>query len=99
MIKLKAYGLMAISALLLFFSTATPLAAEQSGRYQAIEISLGKKSEYHIFILDTKDGHMWLLETEESRLHGKLTGDLRYHGQLRPGKNAGEILFTFGISE
>lgn len=99
MIRLKVYGLTAILALLLFFSTGIPSVAGESGRYQAIEISLGKKSEYNIFILDTKDGHMWLLETEESRLHGKLTGNLRYHGKLRPGKKAGEILFSFGISE
>jgi len=99
MIRLKLYGLVTILALAMLFTTAPPTAARESGRYQAIEISVGKKSEYNIFILDTKDGHMWLLETKESRLHGKLAGDLKYHGQLRPGKKAGEIIFHFGDSD
>jgi len=99
MIKLKMYGLATVLASVLVFTTGIQSAAGESGRYQAIEISVGKKSEYNIFILDTKDGHMWLLETKESRLHGKLTGDLKYHGQLRPGKKAGEIIFNFGNSD
>jgi hypothetical protein len=99
MIKLKMYGLVPALALVLFFTTGVQSVAGEPGRYQAIEISVGKKSEYNIFILDTKDGHMWLLETKESRLHGKLAGDLKYHGQLRPGKKAGEIIFHFGDSD
>jgi hypothetical protein len=57
---------------------------------------VGKKSEYNIFILDTKEGHMWLLETKESRVDGKLSGGLKYQGKLRSGNKAGEIIFRFG---
>ena len=83
-------------ALLVVLTTAASTSAAQPGRYQAMEIRAGKKSEYTIFILDTKDGHMWLLETKESRVDGKLTGGLKYQGKLRPGKNAGEIIIQFG---
>ncbi|MCG6916860.1 MAG: hypothetical protein LJE89_04855 [Deltaproteobacteria bacterium] len=94
--KAKCYCLMIGLASLLLLVTVIPTLAAEAGRYQALEISVGKKSEYNIFILDTKEGHMWLLETEESRVDGKLSGGLKYQGKLRPGNKAGEIIFQFG---
>ena len=94
--KAKRYWLVTALALLFFLATVIPTLAAETGRYQALEISVGKKSEYNIFILDTKEGHMWLLETEESRVDGKLSGGLKYQGKLRPGNKAGEIIFQFG---
>ena len=81
---------------LIIITTAVSSPAKEAGRYQAMEIRVGKKSEYTIFILDTKDGHMWLLETKESRVDGKLSGNLTYHGRLLSGKKVGEIIFQFG---
>lgn len=86
-------------ALLLILATSASTLAKEPGRYQAMEIRVGKKSEYTIFILDTKDGHMWLLETKESRVDGKLSGGLKYQGKLRPGQKEGEIIFQFGKAE
>ena len=97
--KLKRYCLVVGLASVLFLAGGFPALAEGSGRYQALEINVGKKSEYSIFILDTKDGHMWLLETKESRVDGKLSGGLKYQGKLRPGNKAGEIIFQFGKTE
>ena len=97
--KLKSCALAVVLATFVFLATAIPSADAESGRYQALEISVGKKTEYNIFILDTKDGHMWLLETKESRLDGKLSGSLKYQGKLRPGKKAGEVIFHFKRSE
>lgn len=97
--KLKRYCLVVGLASVLFLAGGFPALAEGSGRYQALEINVGKKSEYNIFILDTKDGHMWLLETKESRVDGKLSGGLKYQGKLRPGNKAGEIIFQFGATE
>ena len=97
--KLKRYCLVVGLASALFLAGGFPALAEGSGRYQALEINVGKKSEYNIFILDTKDGHMWLLETKESRVDGKLSGGLKYQGKLRPGNKAGEIIFQFGKTE
>ena len=97
--KLKRYCLVVGLASALFLAGGFPALAEGSGRYQALEINVGKKSEYNIFILDTKDGHMWLLETKESRVDGKLSGGLKYQGKLRPGNKAGEIIFQFGATE
>ena len=94
--KAKCYCLMIGLASLLLLVTVIPTLAAEAGRYQALEISVGKKSEYNIFILDTKEGHMWLLETDESRVDGKLSGGLKYQGKLRPGNKAGEIIFQFG---
>jgi hypothetical protein len=99
MTKLKRYCLVVGLASVLFLATAFSALAGGSGRYQALEINVGKKSEYNIFILDTKDGHMWLLETKESRVDGKLSGGLKYQGKLRPGNKAGEIIFQFGATE
>jgi hypothetical protein len=42
---------------------------------------------------------MWLLETRESRIDGKLFGGLKYQGKLRPGKQAGDVIFQFGKTE
>ena len=97
--KLKSCVLAMMLATIVFLATEIPSAAAESGRYQALEISVGKKTEYNIFILDTKEGHMWLLETKESRLDGKLSGNLKYQGKLRPGKKPGEIIFQFSRSE
>jgi hypothetical protein len=99
MMKLKRYCLVIALPLVLFLATEIPTLAAEAGRYQALEINVGKKSEYNIFILDTKDGHMWLLETKESRVDGKLSGGLKYQGKLRPGKQAGEIIFQFGKTD
>jgi len=99
MMKLKRYCLVVTLASVLFLVMGLPAFAVEAGRYQALEISVGKKSEYNIFILDTKEGHMWLLETKESRVNGKLSGGLKYQGKLRPGKKAGEIIFEFGSIE
>jgi hypothetical protein len=99
MMKLKGYCLVIALTSALFLITAIPTLAAEAGRYQALEISVGKKSEYNIFILDTKEGHMWLLETKESRVDGKLSGGLKYQGKLRPGNKAGEIIFQFGKAE
>ena len=99
MMKLKLYCLVIALASLLFLDMGLPTLAAEAGRYQALEINVGKKSEYSIFILDTKEGHMWLFETKESRVDGKLSGDLKYQGKLRPGNKAGEIIFQFGKTE
>ena len=87
--KLKRYCLAVTLASVLFLAMGLPAFAVEAGRYQALEISVGKKSEYNIFILDTKEGHMWLLETKESRVSGKLSGGLKYQGKLRPGNKRG----------
>ena len=92
----KHYHLLIALVLIILLSMGISPAMAASARYQAIEISVGKKSEYNIFILDSKDGHMWILETKESRVDGKLSGGLKYQGRLRPGKNAGEMIFQFG---
>jgi hypothetical protein len=86
-------------ALLITLTTAASALPVEPGRYQAIKIDIGKRGEYNIFILDTKDGHMWILETKESRVDGKLSGALKYQGRLRSGKKAGEIIFRFGTKE
>jgi len=99
MMKLKQHWLVIVVALVFFLATEIPALAAEAGRYQALEISVGKKSEYNIFILDTKEGHMWLLETKESRVDGKLSGGLKYQGKLRPGNKAGEIIFQFSKTE
>jgi hypothetical protein len=99
MMKLKSCCLVIALASVLFLSMGLPTLAAEAGRYQALEINVGKKSEYSIFILDTKEGHMWLFETKESRVDGKLSGDLKYQGKLRPGNKAGEIIFQFGKTE
>ena len=99
MMVLKRYCLAIALASALFLALGLPASAAEPGRYQALEISVGKKSEYNIFILDTKEGHMWLLETKESRVSGKLSGDLKYQGKLRPGNKAGEVIFEFGKTE
>ena len=99
MMRLKRYCLAIALASVLFLVMGLPASAAEAGRYQALEISVGKKSEYNIFILDTKEGHMWLLETKESRVDGKLSGGLKYQGKLRPGNKAGEIIFDFGSTE
>ena len=99
MMELKRYCLAIMLASVLFLAMGLPTSAAEAGRYQALEISVGKKSEYNIFILDTKEGHMWLLETKESRVDGKLSGALKYQGKLRPGNKAGEIIFDFGKTE
>ncbi len=67
----KRYGLVFALTLAFLLTTVGSTVAVESGRYQAMQISVGKKSEYDIFILDTKEGHMWLLETRESRIDGK----------------------------
>ena len=95
----KRYGLVFALTLAFLLTTVGPTMAAESGRYQAMQISVGKKSEYNIFILDTKEGHMWLLETRESRIDGKLFGGLKYQGKLRPGKKAGDVIFKFGKTE
>ena len=92
----KRYYLVIALVLVILLTMGISPAMGASARYQAIEISVGKKSEYNIFILDSKDGHMWILETKESRVDGKLSGGLKYQGQLRPGKSAGEMIFQFG---
>jgi hypothetical protein len=92
----KRYHLVIALVLAILLTMGISPVMGASARYQAIEISVGKKSEYNIFILDSKDGHMWILETKESRIDGKLSGGLKYQGQLRPGKSAGEMIFTFG---
>jgi ligand-binding sensor domain-containing protein len=92
----KRFSSAVILAMLIILTTAVTALGKEIGRYQAMEIRVGKKSEYTIFILDTKDGHMWLLETEESRVDGTLSGGLKYHGKLRPGKKVGEMIFEFG---
>ena len=97
--QLKQYKLLIPLALYILMTMAVSPVAGESARYQAIEISVGKKSEYNIFILDSKDGHMWILETKESRVDGKLSGGLKYQGQLSPGKRAGDMIFEFGKSE
>ena len=97
--KLRSCTLVMVLATVVFLVAGIPSVDAESGRYQALEISVGKKSEYNIFILDTKEGHMWLLETKESRLDGKLSGNLKYQGKLRPGKKAGEVIFQFNRSE
>ena len=97
--KLKSCALAIVLVTVVFLATGIPSVGAESGRYQALEINVGKKTEYNIFILDTKDGHMWLLETKESRLDGKLSGSLKYQGKLRPGKKAGEVIFQFSRSE
>ena len=99
MMEIKRYCLAIALASVLFLVMGLPASAAEAGRYQALEISVGKKSEYNIFILDTKEGHMWLLETKESRVDGKLSGGLKYQGKLRPGNKAGEIIFDFGSTE
>ena len=99
MMKLKHYFLAIALAAVLLLAMGSPISAAEAGRYQALEINVGKKSEYNIFILDTKEGHMWLLETKESRVDGKLSGALKYQGKLRPGNKAGEIIFDFGKTE
>ena len=96
---LKRYKLLIPLALFILMTMGTSPVAGESARYQAIEISVGKKSEYNIFILDSKDGHMWILETKESRIDGKLSGGLKYQGQLSPGKKAGDMIFEFGKSK
>ena len=98
MVKIR-YGLVFVLTLAFLLTTVGSTVAVESGRYQAMQISVGKKSEYNIFILDTKEGHMWLLETRESRIDGKLFGGLKYQGKLRPGKKAGEVIFQFGKTE
>jgi hypothetical protein len=95
----KRYGLVFALTLAFLLTTVGSTLAVESGRYQAMQISVGKKSEYNIFILDTKEGHMWLLETRESRIDGKLFGGLKYQGKLRPGKQAGDTIFEFGKTE
>ena len=95
----KRYGLVFALTLAFLLTTVGSTVAVESGRYQAMQISVGKKSEYNIFILDTKEGHMWLLETRESRIDGKLFGGLKYQGKLRPGKKAGDVIFRFGKTE
>ena len=95
----KRYGLVFALTLAFLLTAVGPTMAAESGRYQAMQISVGKKSEYNIFILDTKEGHMWLLETRESRIDGKLFGGLKYQGKLRPGKKAGDVIFQFGKTE
>ena len=94
--RYQGFGSVVVLALVITLIAAVSAPAKEPGRYQAIEIRVGKKSEYTIFILDTKDGHMWLLETKESRVDGKLSGALKYQGKLRPGKDAGEIIFELG---
>ena len=95
----KMFGLVFVLTLAFLLTTVGSTVAVESGRYQAMQISVGKKSEYNIFILDTKEGHMWLLETRESRIDGKLFGGLKYQGKLRPGKKAGDVIFQFGKTE
>ena len=97
--KRKYFPPVVTLASLIILTTSVSTMAKEPGRYQAMEIRVGKKSEYTIFILDTKDGHMWLLETKESRVDGRLSGGLKYHGKLRPGKMEGEIIFQFGKAE
>jgi hypothetical protein len=99
MMKLKRFCLAIALASALSLAMGLPTFAAEAGRYQALEINLGKKSEYNIFILDTKEGYMWLLETKESRVDGKLSGGLKYQGKLRPGNKAGEIIFEFSKTE
>jgi hypothetical protein len=95
----KRNGLVFALTLAFLLTTVGSTVVAESGRYQAMHISVGKKSEYNIFILDTKEGHMWLLETRESRIDGKLFGGLKYQGKLRPGKKAGDTIFQFGKTE
>ena len=95
----KRCGLVFALTLAFLLTTVGSTVAVESGRYQAMQISVGKKSEYNIFILDTKEGHMWLFETKESRIDGKLFGGLKYQGKLRPGKKAGDVIFQFGKTE
>ena len=95
----KRYGLVFALTFAFLLTTVGSTVAVESGRYQAMQISVGKKSEYNIFILDTKEGHMWLLETRESRIDGKLFGGLKYQGKLRPGIKAGDVIFQFGKTE
>ena len=95
----KRCGLVFALTLAFLLTTVGSTVAVEFGRYQAMQISVGKKSEYNIFILDTKEGHMWLLETRESRIDVKLFGGLKYQGKLRPGKKAGDIIFEFGKTE
>lgn len=95
----KRCGLVFALTLAFLLTTVGSTVAVEFGRYQAMQIRVGKKSEYNIFILDTKEGHMWLLETRESRIDGKLFGGLKYQGKLRPGKKAGDIIFEFGKTE
>jgi hypothetical protein len=95
----KRYGLVFALTLAFLLTTVGPSVAVESGRYQAMQISVGKKSEYNIFILDTKEGHMWLLETRESRIDGKLFGGLKSQGKLSPGQKAGDTIFQFGKTE
>jgi hypothetical protein len=95
----KRYGLVVVLTLAFLLTMVGSTVAVEYGRYQAMQISVGKKSEYNIFILDTKEGHMWLLETRESRIDGKLFGGLKYQGKLRPGQKAGDTIFQFGKTE
>ncbi|MGD8372096.1 MAG: hypothetical protein PVI19_11165 [Syntrophobacterales bacterium] len=93
----KSFAFMVVLALLIILTMAVSTPAKEPGRYQAMEIDIGKKGEYTIFILDTRDGHMWILGTSKSRVDAKVSGDLKYQGKLRPGKKVGEVIFQFGI--
>lgn len=95
----KRFASMVLLVLLIILTMAVSTPAKELGRYQAIEIDTGKKGEYTILILDTKDGHMWILGTRKSRVDAKVSGDLKYQGKMRPGKKVGEIIFQFVIEE
>ena len=95
----KRFASAVVLILLIILTIAVSTPAKDLGRYHAMEIDIGKKGEYTIFILDTKDGHMWILATRKSRVDAKISGDLKYQGKLRPGKKEGEIIFHFGIKE
>ena len=94
--KVERYHLIVALLLVIVLTMGISPVMGASARYQAIEISVGKKTEYTIFILDSKEGHMWILETKESRIDGKLSGGLKYQGQLRPAQKAGDMVFQFG---
>ena len=54
MMRLKRYCLAIALASVLFLVMGLPASAMEAGRYQALEISVGKKSEYNIFILKSQ---------------------------------------------
>ncbi len=82
-----------VAAFGVLLALATPAAADEVGRYQAIPMPRADNGQYtQALILDTKDGHLWLWNAHPGLGGQTQIETLIYEGQVKPGKNMGDVI-------
>lgn len=95
------YFLLTITILMPGAFTATPVQADDDGRYRAVVLQEGGTTgggsfSPRVFLIDSKEGHMWILERNiplVSPGRQSFGTVLTYQGKLIPGKQIGEVIY------